>query len=136
MQGGRECDGGCRAGYLVLQVAGHGDGDGVGDACDPCPTRVEPDPDGDLLCGPDDNCPDEANPGQGDRDGDGLGDACDFCPDLPGAPQDDEDGDRVGHVTSSWRGPRGELRVSGIVHDEKMIERVKSGHSLPGWRSR
>ena len=38
-------------------------------------------------------------------------------------------GDRVGHVTSSWRGPRGELRVSGIVHDEKMIERVKSGHS-------
>ena len=37
--------------------------------------------------------------------------------------------DRVGHVTSSWRGPRGELRVSGIVHDEKMIERVKSGHS-------
>lgn len=38
-------------------------------------------------------------------------------------------GDRVGHVTSSWRGPRGELRVSGIVHDETMIERVKSGHS-------
>ena len=38
-------------------------------------------------------------------------------------------GDRVGHVTSSWRGPSGELRVSGIVHDEKMIERVKSGHS-------
>ena len=37
--------------------------------------------------------------------------------------------DRVGHVTSSWRGVGGELRVSGVVHDKKMIERMRSGHS-------
>lgn len=33
----------------------------------------------------------------------------------------------VGQVTSSWRGPKGELRVSGRVTDEDAIKLVKSG---------
>jgi hypothetical protein len=35
------------------------------------------DPDGDLICAADDNCPDVANAGQEDLDQDGVGDACD-----------------------------------------------------------
>ena len=48
------------------------------------------DTDGDEVCDPADNCPDDPNPGQEDTDGDGVGDACDPCPlDDP----DDTDGD-------------------------------------------
>jgi sugar lactone lactonase YvrE len=85
-----------------------------------------PDAVGDTL----DNCPDLFNPDQADADGDGLGDACDNCPDLvnpgqeddldcdgvldpvdncltipnfplPGAEQDDADGDGCGDACDS-----------------------------------
>ena len=46
------------------------DGDGLGDACDP-------DDDGDGVDDGPDNCPSVANAGQADGDGDGIGDACD-----------------------------------------------------------
>ncbi|MPZ24181.1 MAG: hypothetical protein GEU28_11725 [Dehalococcoidia bacterium] len=46
------------------------------------------DPDNDGLANPDDNCPDDANPGQEDFDGDDIGDACD----------DDIDGDGVANA--------------------------------------
>jgi len=56
------------------------DGDNVGDACDPC---TDTDDDGygnpeyaDNVC-PVDNCPAVTNPDQADGDRDGLGDACD-----------------------------------------------------------
>lgn len=77
------------------------DQDGLGDVCDPCPTRppwdgvAHIDTDGDgrgALC---DNCPDEPNPDQSDRDGDGVGDACDRCPDDADPGQDDRDGDGI-----------------------------------------
>ena len=63
------------------------DGDGVGDACDPCT-----DTDGDGTANPGfpasvcplDNCPLTSNPGNSDADGDGLGDACDPCTDTDG----------------------------------------------------
>ncbi len=79
-----------------------GDGDGVRDRVDNCPTVSNPDQadadhdgtgdacedvqdrDGDGVPDADDNCPDVANPDQADLDGDGSGDACD--------PDDDGDG--------------------------------------------
>ena len=51
------------------------DGDGYGDACDPCT-----DTDGDGVCNPIDNCPAVPNANQADTDHDGLGDVCDPCP--------------------------------------------------------
>jgi hypothetical protein len=54
------------------------DGDGVGDACDPTP--VGDDVDGDTIPNLMDNCPTVANTDQVDTDGDHKGDACDPCP--------------------------------------------------------
>lgn len=51
------------------------DGDGYGDACDPCT-----DSDRDGVCDSRDNCPNVPNPDQRDTDGDGVGDACDNRP--------------------------------------------------------
>lgn len=79
------------------------------------------DPDGDGVCGADDNCPDTANADQADADGDGQGDACDACPydfdndidgdgvcgdvdncpDTANADQADTDGDGQGDMCDS-----------------------------------
>lgn len=40
-----------------------------------------------------------------------------------------DQGTRVGHVTSSWEGPRGELRVSGIVTDAAIEKEVRNGQT-------
>ena len=81
---------------LVLLLAGvdpgpDGDGDGVPDATDNCPSVPNPqqlDDDGDLLGNACDNCWQVPNPTQDDADGDGVGDACDQCDgtyaDVPG----------------------------------------------------
>ena len=71
-------------------------GDGLGDACDPCPHDPLNDADGDGICGDVDNCPSVANPDQKDSDGDGIGDACDNCPYTPNPDQKDSDGDGIG----------------------------------------
>ena len=96
------------------------DGDGIGDACDPCtdtdgdgfgnpgfpgscaldlcPTvpGTNVDTDGDGIADECDNCPTVSNPTQTDTDGDGLGDACDNCPSVANIGQADADGDGMG----------------------------------------
>jgi hypothetical protein len=56
------------------------DGDGMGNACDPCPQDAQNDIDHDGVCGNVDNCPYIANSNQADNDGDGIGSACDSTP--------------------------------------------------------
>jgi hypothetical protein len=62
--------------------------DGIGDICDPCDDRFDPDADGDGLCDSLDACPNGSD--FLDGDGDGVPDGCDACPiDNP----DDTDAD-------------------------------------------
>jgi hypothetical protein len=76
------------------------DGDGVGDDCDPCPDDpLDDDADGDAVCSMYDNCVDVPNASQVDTDEDGVGDACDPCPfDIT---SHDEDGDLVCDVVDN-----------------------------------
>ncbi len=77
------------------------DADGRGNACDNCPSAANPDQaDGDSdgvgdLC---DNCVAVANPGQADGDSDGRGNECDNCPDVANPDQADTDGNGVGNA--------------------------------------
>jgi hypothetical protein len=73
------------------------DGDGAGDACQPCTVGTDLDEDG--ICGVADNCPAVPNAGQEDFDLDGAGDACDV--------DDDNDGllDTVETNTGTYVGP-------------------------------
>ncbi|MCK4660958.1 MAG: SUMF1/EgtB/PvdO family nonheme iron enzyme, partial [Phycisphaerae bacterium] len=110
------------------------DGDEMGDACDPCtdvdgdgwgvdvgngidcptPYDSEPDcddaggnlndPDVDNVCDPDDNCPNDYNPGQAMSDDDSYGDACDNCPTVGNEDQADADGDETGDVCDACPG--------------------------------
>ena len=73
-------------------------GDGLGDACDPCPNDPTNDADQDGVCGDVDNCPNTPNAGQSDSDGDGVGDVCDNCPSTPNSDQAASDGDGLGNA--------------------------------------
>lgn len=93
-------------------VAGDGDGDGIADDVDNCPTIFNParpldgnkqaDGDSDGLGDSCDPCPLDKNnsnckaPSGDDRDGDGVKDADDNCPLKANADQKDSDGDKIG----------------------------------------
>ncbi|WP_437718519.1 DNRLRE domain-containing protein [Sorangium sp. So ce448] len=103
------------------------DGDGIGDACDPCPLG---DSDGDTFCDATDNCASVANWDQTDSDLDGIGDACDNCPAAANPDQLDSDADGLGDACKDvcvtlQRG------VFGAVEDADIWEafpRYSDGH--------
>jgi hypothetical protein len=64
------------------------------------------DGDGDGVCDADDNCPTTPNPDQADRDGDGVGDVCDNCPDVPNPGQEDSNGNGIGDACEDEPGVR------------------------------
>jgi hypothetical protein len=59
------------------------DHDGIDDGCDPCVLGRNHDEDGDGLFDACDNCPADANPTQADADQDHVGDACDLLAGYP-----------------------------------------------------
>ena len=74
----------CSVNYLLCanQDQSDTDTDGIGNACDNCPSDSNPfqaDADGDSYGDVCDNCPSVANTDQADTDGDGIGNACEVC---------------------------------------------------------
>jgi len=104
-----------------------GDGDGIGDVCDPCPVDNPDDTDGDGVCNSDDICP--SGDDSVDNDGDGVPDACDPCPnDNP----DDLDGDGICYSNDVCP----DTAIDGIVNDEGCsIEDLCPCENQPPWRN-
>jgi hypothetical protein len=90
---------------LCAQTA-DGDGDGIPDDTDNCPSTPNPDQadvnnnrvgdvcddfDADGILNSDDNCPGVDNSDQADQDSDGVGDVCDNCPQHANPDQADQD---------------------------------------------
>jgi hypothetical protein len=87
------------SGAVFLVLRSDGDGDGVDDTDDNCPTVAnaeQVDSDGDGVGDACDNCPGLSNSDQPDSDGDGVGDSCDNCPSVPNPSQLDTVGDGTG----------------------------------------
>jgi len=72
------------------------DGDGPGDACDPCPLDALNDADRDGFCADRDTCPAIPDPVQADSDADLVGDLCDNCPAHTNPRQEDANADGSG----------------------------------------
>jgi len=73
----------CGDGVLSAPQEQCDDGNTAAGDCCSATCQVEPNPDGDALCGPADNCPFYATSNVADQDADGRGDACE-CGDQNG----------------------------------------------------
>lgn len=93
--------------FIVGQMGGDADGDGVPENVDNCPATACSSPD--LCANPDqldtdddgvgevcDNCPASHNPSQSNGDGDRYGDQCDNCPGVSTPSLSDMDADGIG----------------------------------------
>ncbi len=79
----------CNGNSIPDECEADGDGDGVIDACDPCPLDAADDSDGDGVCDSDDGCPTNplkivpgdcgCNNPEDDSDVDGVSDCVDLC---------------------------------------------------------
>lgn len=109
-------DGSCSSGSRYADSAG-----AMASECVDVSSGV--DRDGDGVPDAADNCPDVANPDQGNEDGDMFGDACDPCPPLANNTPTDPDNDGVAHlilfegfhhgVPAGWTITGGTVAVSG-----------------------
>ena len=91
-----------------------------GGDCDIGAYEVAPDGDGDGIPDELDNCPTVANPSQEDADQDGVGDACDNCPNDPNPDQEDADGDGLGDVCDPT--PYPPRPVGGVIVPVNRLE--------------
>jgi len=104
--------------------------DGIGNACDNCPARSNPDQfDEDLdtvgsVC---DNCPTQTNASQSDTDRDGAGDACDCADDDP-----DELPPRTINGLVMARGPSGTILSWSAVRGANHYSLTRGGLSTAG----
>ena len=90
--------------------------DGIGDACDNCPSVTNPDQgdsDNDGVPTACDNCPSILNPDQADVDGDSTGDLCDNCPNVSNPDQSDNDGTPPKDFVSYWKFDEGSGTTAG-----------------------
>jgi len=129
------------------------DGDGIGLACDSCPSDPENDADqdgicgdadvcpydsyddfdGDGICGDIDNCDSTPNPLLTDTDGDGVGDACDNCIDTPNPDQANADGDMFGDACDDTCSAYVRLSLNQLdasTHDEGIAAAMGPQDSL------
>jgi hypothetical protein len=92
------------------------------------------DGDGDGICDADDNCPTTPNADQADADGDGVGDVCDNCVNNANPDQTDTDLDGIGDACEDQGGLRCDIDGDDDVDrlDIGLISAARNQPAAPG----